>query len=130
MIKFVFPVFFAILLVYRLTRMKSDIKRKYDPKNEVINPNGHMKVWTINTLGFDKFGHFRDNGDTFVTYQFITAFLLPLIPIGAYRIKEYNDCQYTVLGSVKPFSIEILSIYILWFGWLLLLLSLVFAFII
>lgn len=102
----------------------------YDPKNEVINPNGHMKVWTINTLGFDKFGHFRDNGDTFVTYQFITAFLLPLIPIGAYRIKEYNDCQYTVLGSVKPFSIEILSIYILWFGWLLLLLSLVIAFMI
>lgn len=130
MIKFVFPVFFAILLVYRLTRMKSDIKRMYDPKNEVINPNGHMKVWTINTLGFDKFGHFRDNGDTFVTYQFITAFLLPLIPIGAYRIKEYNDCQYTVLGSVKPFSIEILSIYILWFGWLLLLLSLVIAFMI
>ena len=128
MIGFIFPVFFAILLCYYYTKMKLDIKRLYDPKHEVINTNGHMKIWTLNTLVFDKFGHFRDNGDTYVTYQYITAFFLPLIPIGAYRIKEYNDGKYSVLGSVKPFSLEILSTYILWFGWPLLLLSLCIAF--
>lgn len=123
MIAFVFPLFFAGLLIFRYTKMKSAIKSLYDPKQEVINTNGHMKIWTMNTIGFDKFGHFRDNGDTYVTYQFITAFFLPLFPIGAYRIKESDDNRYVVLGSVKPFSLEILSLYVTWYCWILLVVS-------
>lgn len=128
MFSFIFPIVFLAILIYRFFRMPKDIANLYEPRREVLNPDGHMKIHTVNGVGVRAFGHFRQNGETFVTYQFLSILYFPVIPIGAYRIKNLDSDHYTVYGSVQSFSLEILSIYISWYGVLLLILSTILAF--
>lgn len=119
----VISVILLVILVYRYTRMLQDIASLYDPSREVLDRNGKMKISTVNGVGVKGFGHFRQNGDTYVTYQFISILYFPIIPIGAYRIKDFDDDRYAVYGSVQSFLLEILSIYISWYGILFLIVS-------
>lgn len=128
MLQFIFPIIFLVILVYRYTRMPKEIANLYEPSREILNPNGHMKIHTVNGCGVKSFGHFRQNGETYVTYQFLSILYFPIIPIGAYRIRDLSNDRYSVYGSVQSFSLEILSIYISWYGAVLLLASLFIAF--
>lgn len=115
-----FAAIFAAILYYRYGPMKRDIEANYRPEDEVLNPNRSMRITTFNTFGVDKFGHFRENGNTYVTYQFFTVFFCPIFPIGAYRIEDAEGSKYRVYGSVKSSFKEIFYIYIGYICWILL----------
>ena len=124
---FVPAIIFGFLLYLRSHWLKEKIMANYNPNEEVLNPNGHMRIFTMNSLGLDKFGKYRRNGGTYVTYQCITAIGMPLLPIGAYRIEELEGTKYKVYGSVKSNALEILHFYIGYYGWVIIILSSVFS---
>jgi len=105
------------LWTFNRYKLKPMLNKQYNPKEEVLNPNSSMRLITFNTFGLDKFGEFRKNGNTFVTYQCFTFFFLPIFPFGCYRIEVFDDDQYKVYGSVKISLLEILSIYLNYYTW-------------
>lgn len=105
------------LWAYNQYSLKPMLDKQYNPREEVLNPNSSMKIMTFNSIGLDKFGKFRKNGNTFVTYQCFTFFFLPIFPFGAYRIEELEGEQYRVYGSVKTSMLEVMSVYLSYYTW-------------
>lgn len=117
-ISFILALSCIALFCYRLFFMKALLAKKYDPKLEILNPSSSMTLSRINGVGLGKYGHFRKNGNTFATYQFFSFFFFPILPLGCYRIEEFEDDRYKVYGSIQVSWLEILYIYMGWYLWM------------
>ena len=110
-------------------------------KNAIYNgKDTNPSISTINNVGFNLYGNFRiDLNGSCVKYLFFSL-LIPLFPIGCYRVKEgkteylgrqgvesVSKTKYTIYGTEKWNSIEVLIIYMIVIAALLVLLIIIFS---
>lgn len=124
----------AIMLIVGIW-LYSSLKNKpvafTQPNGE--HPNALGTFMGIGTAMFGAF-HFRELENTWVSYTFF-CFILPLFPTGCYRVRMEGS-QYGVLGTKTSWSVygsekgnvlEIVSIYLHLYGFLIWLFSVVFG---
>lgn len=109
-------IFFLSRLLYDYLMNKNFHVR---PANDIVPPS----LGTVNSIGITCMGIFRDIGETHVSYFFVSL-LVPIIPIGCYRVKEGITTSgkdgafrkvttpYKIYGSEKWNGLEILQIYL------------------
>lgn len=92
---------------------EDDLMPSYNPSSPLLG--------TINWIGFTFLGCYRCFSGTFVTYRFI-SFILPIVPIGCYRVKDVTEQESKSLGNTKYYQIygkepwrfwEVFHIYVL-----------------
>lgn len=94
---------------------------------EVATPNGERPkvLRLVFGIGQAFVGNYRETDGTYVVYSFVFL-LFPLFPTGCYRVKKgksgLNSIEWTIFGSEKSNSSEILNIYLLYYGLLIMVL--------
>lgn len=98
----------------------------------VGSDNKNNKMGTYNNFGTLFIGDFRQVASTHVSYFFV-SFFLPIFPIGCYRVTKgattgtsrRQTTQYKIHGSEKWKFLEVLGIYLIYYGGMTLLVGLV-----
>ena len=90
--------------------------------------------YSINGFGTTYYGHREEEPDrSYITTCWITAIFLPLVPIGSYRIWPSNESsRFTIVGVPGEYLVrrtplnlrQIANVYLVFYGWLILLLCL------
>ena len=101
-------------------------------------PNGEHPeaLGTIMGIGTNLLGffHFRELENTWVSYSFF-CFILPLFPVGCYRVRKEGSSygalgtkvEWAIFGSEKGNVLEVATIYLHFYGFLIWLVSLLFG---
>lgn len=118
-----FLIYFSVLVSLTIAawiipiKLKKKIESDFASNPKMLQPNGKkaFKLITINYIGATMFGKFRhheiDSQDTVVSYYCICFLMIPLIPLGCYRVIDLGGSYY-FYGSERMKCLEILCVYL------------------
>lgn len=109
---FAFWSLFASGILISRESQKSDYPDRFSVKGEF---DDEPSLWTLNGIGTRFVGV---SGNPFVKYQFFCFFYLPICPIGCYAAKSEGE-SYSWYGYAKWSILEVVGIYMKWWGGLL-----------
>ena len=121
-----FYILFAVAVIFLLLRYLAlrKILSKYDIIKFKDTEHNSPALQTINGCGMCFRGKFRNKGSFYATYHFWCFLWLPIFSKGCYLVKYNGDNRWEIYGEVEGKSIEVCAIYLQWYGWAGLLVSL------
>lgn len=95
---------FATYILFLVSRLLFAI---IENRSFYIRPANHKSPLLLgigNAIGFTLVGNYREVGDTVVAYHYFTI-IVPLIPLGCYRVKRGKTTRHIGRGYTTPYII-------------------------